>query len=80
MVAPVHWGGVLTLSFGRSLRTPASLGNKGRKMVSNSKMKLIELLGKDPAKIPAILKFLMDTPPRAKVQDLVPLDEVTIRV
>jgi len=48
-------------------------------MASGSKQLLL-LLDEDPAKIPFILKFLQDTPPRAEIQDLIPLDELAIRV
>ncbi|KAK5651093.1 hypothetical protein OQA88_13697, partial [Cercophora sp. LCS_1] len=42
---------------------------------------LLLLLDEDPAKIPFILKFLQGTPLlRAEIQDLIPLDELAIRV
>ncbi|KAK5651105.1 hypothetical protein OQA88_13268, partial [Cercophora sp. LCS_1] len=57
------------------------MASGSKQLLHDSKQQLLLLLDEDPAKIPFILKFLQGTPPpRAEIQDLIPLDELAIRV
>ncbi|KAK0753547.1 hypothetical protein B0T18DRAFT_397135 [Schizothecium vesticola] len=56
------------------------MASGSKPLLHDAKQQLLLLLDEDPAKIPSILKFLQDKPPHAEIQDLVPLDELAIRV